>query len=183
MNEDLTKKLPKTDSEKLALILTTVQGLDTRTTQLGERVDKIETRMANIEGRLETLEGRLETLETQGDRINSRLTSLEQKVDARLHDTRPIWEKVVADIGQLQKSQTQFQDAQVQLRQGQAQLQEGQQRLEESQEVLRGESREIKTFLRDIFRRLSIFNDTMVTIQADYRDIYDRVRGLELNRN
>lgn len=70
-----------------------------------------------------------------------------------------------------------------QLQEGQAQLQEGQRRLEEGLEFLRGESREIKTFLRDIFRRMSIFNDTMVSMQADYRDIYDRVRGLELNRN
>jgi chromosome segregation ATPase len=141
MNEDLTKKLPSSDSEKLALILTTVQSLD----------------------------GRIDKLESHGDRIDSRLASLEQKVEDRLYDTRPIWEKVLIDIAQLQ--------------QGQAQLQEGQQRLEEGQEFLRNESREIKTFLRDIFRRLSIFNDTMVTMQADYRDIYDRVRGLEVNRN
>ena len=45
---------------------------------------------------------------------------------------------------------------------------------------LRGESRGLKTYLRDILRRMSIFNDTLVAIQADYRDIYDRVRGLEL---
>jgi hypothetical protein len=31
-------------------------------------------------------------------------------------------------------------------------------------------------------RRLSIFNDTLVTMQADYRDIYDRVRGLEKSK-
>jgi hypothetical protein len=134
MKEDLTKKLPSSDSEKLSLILTTVQGL----------------------------EGRIENLETRGDRIDSRLGSLEQTVADRLYDTRPIWEKVLVDISQLQA--------------GLVQLQEG-------QEFLRNESREIKTFLRDIFRRLSIFNDTMVTMQADYRDIYDRVRGLELNRN
>ena len=134
MNEDLTKKLPSSDSEKLALILTTVQSL----------------------------EGRIENLETRGDRIDSRLGSLEQTVADRLYDTRPVWEKVLVDISQLQE--------------GLVQLQEG-------QEFLRNESREIKTFLRDIFRRLSIFNDTMVTMQADYRDIYDRVRGLELNRN
>jgi chromosome segregation ATPase len=134
MDEDLTKKLPSTDSEKLGLILTTVQSL----------------------------EGRIENLETRGDRIDSRLANLEQSVEDRLYDTRPIWEKVLVDISQLQA--------------GLVQLQEG-------QEFLRNESREIKTFLRDIFQRLSIFNDTMVTMQADYRDIYDRVRGLELNRN
>lgn len=41
---------------------------------------------------------------------------------------------------------------------------------------------EIHTLLRDIFRRLSIFNDTLVTMQADYRDIYDRVREIERQR-
>lgn len=101
-------------------------------------------------------------------RLDSRLGNLEQKVEERLHDTRPIWEKVNADIAELQA--------------GQQRLTEGQQRLEEGQEFLRGESREIRTLLRDIFRRLSIFNDTLVTMQADYRDIYDRVREIERQR-
>jgi hypothetical protein len=30
---------------------------------------------------------------------------------------------------------------------------------------------------------MSIFNDTLVGIQADYRDIYDRVREIERHRN
>jgi len=36
--------------------------------------------------------------------------------------------------------------------------------------------------LRDFNRKFSIFNDTLTQIQADYRDIYDRVRGLGLGR-
>lgn len=100
--------------------------------------------------------------------LDSRLGNLEQKVEERLHDTRPIWEKVNADIAELQA--------------GQQRLEEGQRRLEEGQEFLRSESREIRTLLRDIFRRLSIFNDTLVTMQADYRDIYDRVREIERQR-
>lgn len=39
------------------------------------------------------------------DRLDSRLQILEQKVEQRLHDTRPIWHKVVADIALLQKGQ------------------------------------------------------------------------------
>jgi hypothetical protein len=91
--------------------------------------------------------------------MNQRLGNLEQKVDERLQETRPIWEKVASDISQLQQGQL--------LLQGEV-------------SHLRNESREVRTLLRDIFRRLSIFNDTLVTMQADYRDIYDRVRGLEL---
>lgn len=89
-------------------------------------------------------------------------------MEERLYDTRPIWKKVSTDIAELQA--------------GQQRPTEGQQRLEEGQEFLRGESREIRTLLRDIFRRLSIFNDTLVTMQADYRDIYDRVREIERQR-
>lgn len=62
MSEDLTQKLPKTDSEKLNVILATVKTLETR------------------------------------------LDSLEQEAEERRYDTRPIWEKLVADIAQLKDS-------------------------------------------------------------------------------
>ena len=62
MSENLTEKLPKSDSEKLTLILTTVQGFE------------------------------------------DRIQSLEQQVDEKRYDTRPIWEKLVSDIGRLQES-------------------------------------------------------------------------------
>ena len=109
MSEDLTKKLPRTDSDKIALILTTVQNLETR------------------------------------------VTTLENKVEERLYDTRPIWQKVEADI---------------------IRLQEGQTRLE-------GEVREIKVSMRDISFKLDVLNDTMLTVQAKHRDVDTRVRELE----
>jgi septal ring factor EnvC (AmiA/AmiB activator) len=83
--------------------------------------------------------------------LGTRLGNLETKVEERLYDTRPIWEKVQADITQLQ----------------------------EGQESMRKDVREVRTELRDMNRKLSIFNDNLVQIQADYRDIYDRVRDLE----
>ena len=62
MSEDFTSKLPKNDSEKLTLILQTVQA---------------------FEGRIQ---------------------DLEQQAEEKRYDTRPIWEKLVADIAQLQES-------------------------------------------------------------------------------
>ncbi|MFN2510867.1 MAG: hypothetical protein ABR568_05415 [Pyrinomonadaceae bacterium] len=147
MSEDLTKNLPSSDGEKLTLVLSTVQRLDSRV-----------------------------------EHLDSRLGSLEQKVEVRLHDTRPIWEKVNTDIAELQAGQQRFEEGQQRLEEGQQRLEEGQQRLEEGLEFFRGESRDVRTLLRDIFRRLSIFNDTLVTMQADYRDIYDRVRDIERQR-
>jgi chromosome segregation ATPase len=137
MSEDLTQKVPSSQDGTLAQILAAVQNLDAK-------VQSLDTRMGSLEQRLGNLE--------------QRLGSLEQKVEERLYDTRPIWEKVQADI---------------------AGLQEGQRSLQEGQDALRKDVRELNTHWRDINRKLSIFNDTLVEMQADYRDIYDRVRGLE----
>jgi chromosome segregation ATPase len=126
MSEDLTQKLPTSQDPALAQILSAVQDL-------GTRLGSLEDRFGNLETRIE---------------------SLESKVETRLHDTRPIWEKVQADIAQLQ----------------------------EGQEGMRKDVREVRTELRDMNRKLSIFNDNLVQIQADYRDIYDRVRDLERQR-
>ena len=123
MSEDLTKKLPSSDSEKIALILTTVQNLD-------KRVDDIDLRLSKLEQRFD---------------------KLEKKVEERLYDTRPIWQKVVADI---------------------AQLQEGQNRLE-------GEVREIKVSVRDLVFEMSAMSDTMRVIQGRHKDFDLRIRDLE----
>ncbi len=109
----------------------------------------------------------VQRLDSTVQRLDSRLSGLQQKVEERLYDTRPIWEKVVADIAEVQA--------------GQQRLTEGQVHLQEGLEFLRGESREIRTQLRDIFRRSSIFNDTLA-MQGDYRNIYDRVREIEGQR-
>jgi chromosome segregation ATPase len=166
MNDNLTQKLPPSNGETLKLILASVDDL---------RVQLSET--------------------------NQRLSKLEDRVDERIQDTRPMWRKVNADIEQLQKGQSALQQNFVELQKGQAELQrnqaelqknqsafqqslvelqKGQLQLQEDVKFVRTESKEVRTLLRDIFRRLSIFNDTLVTMQADYRDIYDRVRGLEL---
>ena len=97
----------------------------------------------------------VQNLSTRMESLEQRFGSLEQKVEERLYDTRPIWEKVQADIT----------------------------RLQEGQESLRKDVQQMNTHWRDMNRKLSIFNDTMVQIQADNRDIYDRVRGLEGQRS
>ena len=116
MSEDLTKKLPKTDSEKISLILTTVQHLETR------------------------------------------VDNLEQKVEERLYDPRPIWQKVVTDIGQLQ---------------------EGQNRLERDVREMKVEVHEINVSIRDIYYKMDVLNGTMLNVQANHRDVDRRVRELE----
>ena len=102
--------------------------------------------------------------------LTIRVDSLDRKVEERLYDTRPIWENIASKVDQLELSLTIKADH----------LEQGLQELRQGQHDLQQESRGLKTYLRDILRRMSIFNDTLIMIQADYRDIYDRVRGLEL---
>ena len=87
--------------------------------------------------------------------LESRLESLESKVEERLYDTRPIWEKVEADI---------------------ARLQEGQQRLEEKLEALRDETR---TGWRNLKRQFSVLHETFLEVRADYKDLDKRLYRLE----
>jgi chromosome segregation ATPase len=144
MSDDLTQKLPSSQDGMLAQILTTVQNL-------GAKIENIDQRLGRLEQKVESLEQKVVGLER-------RIGALEQKVEERLYDTRPIWEKVQADI---------------------ASLQAGQRSLQEGQDALRKDVREANTHWRDMNRRLSLFNDTLAEMQTDYRDIYDRVRGLE----
>ena len=93
-------------------ILTAIKVLDTHVTKIEDRVTK----------------------------IDDRLERLEKKVEERLHDTRPIWHRVVADI---------------------AQLQAGQQRLEEGQLAMRAE-------LSNMSRDHIVINDSIRKIQLDF---------------
>ena len=127
MSEDLTKKLPSSDSEKLTLIL-------------------------------------------------SRLDKVEETLEERLYDTRPIWQKVVADIAHVQADIAHVQ-ADI------AHLREGQDALRAAQDMLSSDVGEIKKSMRDVYYRFDVLNNTMLAIRADQHDIYDRVRALESNSN
>ena len=120
----------------------------------GEKLNQILSIVQSLDARVQGLDARVGNIEV-------RLENLEQKVEHRLYDTRPIWEKVQTDLAQLQADFDGF---------------------KQGQESLHGEFRFIKTAIRDFDRKFSIFNDTLLTMQADYRDIYDRLRDIERQR-
>lgn len=128
MSENLTEKISENDTDKL--ILRAVKDLDAH---VHSSLDQL-TRWVNS--------------------IDSRLKHLELKVDQRLHDTRPIWHKVVADIEQFQA---------------------GQQRLEES--LL-----ELNSTVRDVSRDQIVINDSLRRIQLDLLDFDERFKRCEVNR-
>ncbi|HJQ67448.1 MAG TPA: hypothetical protein VKA70_00640 [Blastocatellia bacterium] len=69
----------------------------TREIPTGDRLDQLISLVYGIASDVSELKNRVGVLE-------QRLESLEQKVDKRLHDTRPIWEAVQNQITELRES-------------------------------------------------------------------------------
>lgn len=137
MSADLTDKLPKSNGE----ILTAIRNLDAH-------VDKIDTRLANLEQKVDGLEKKFD--------------GLDKKVDERLHDTRPIWQKVIADIGQFQA---------------------GQNRLEEGQSGIRGQMIELNSAVRTVNRDQIVINDVIRNLQMDFHTIDEKLHKLTVTHN
>ena len=53
MSEDLTKKLPASDSEKLTLIVTEVQRLKVKTDAMQEGLNRVEKRLQGLDDKVE----------------------------------------------------------------------------------------------------------------------------------
>lgn len=88
MSDDPTKRLSNSD-EKLDQILSIVQGLQTQIDAVNTRLDHIEKRQADLEA----------------------------KVDARLHETRPIWEQVLSRLTTIEARLTTIEERQQQMEQ------------------------------------------------------------------
>lgn len=94
MSEDLTKKVPDPEADKLTLILNIVRTIEShgaillqiieRLDKLTARVDAIESRLTAIETRLDAIETRIGAIETRLNGFETRLQSLEQSVYKRL---------------------------------------------------------------------------------------------------
>jgi peptidoglycan hydrolase CwlO-like protein len=110
-----------------------------------------------------------DTILTAIQKMDSRLQGVEKKVDGlektvneKLYDTRPIWHKVVDDIGELQA---------------------GQKRLEEGQQAMRAEMSELNSMVRSVNRDQIVLNDSVRRIQFDFHDVNERLHKLTVTRN
>jgi len=96
MSEDLTRNLPSSFEERVLAGLTTIR--QEQATQFAALRQEQATQLAALS---QEQAAQREMIGHLNDRFNSldvRLTSLEEKVDARLRETRPIWEGVLARL-------------------------------------------------------------------------------------
>ena len=96
MSEEPTQNLPQTFEER---VLAEFAALRREFAAQREMITQLNTRMTSLEGRMTSLEDRVLS-------IDVRLASLEDKVDARLRETRPIWEGVQQRLTEIEKSVT-----------------------------------------------------------------------------
>jgi chromosome segregation ATPase len=66
----------------------------------------METRFDGLESRLVSVEGELGSIKERLDTVEEHLTLLDDKVDARLRETRPIWEGVQARLTEIESTLT-----------------------------------------------------------------------------
>lgn len=52
--------------------------------------------------RFDTLDARLDGMDERFNALDARMTALEEKVDTRLHETRPIWEAVLSRLDNIE---------------------------------------------------------------------------------
>ena len=118
----------------------------------------------------------IENLETHVTKIDNRLQSLEKKVDERLHDTRPIWHKVVADIGELQSGQKRLEDSQ-------NRLEDGQRRLEDGQQAIHLDMTNVNATVNDVKGDQRIINEAVRRMQLDFFTVNEWLSKLIADRN
>jgi chromosome segregation ATPase len=93
--------------------------------------------------------------------LEKKVDNLEKKVDERLHDTRPIWHKVVADISELHA---------------------GQRRLEKGQQDMLEEISELTNTVRNVNRDQIVINDSIRRMQMDFHTVDEKLHKLTRER-
>lgn len=108
-----------------------------------------------MDGKLDWLIGEMRLMRTDLNEVKRRLTTLEQKVEARLYDTRPIWQAVQAQLGKLTVD------------------------VDKLTFKVEDQGHEMKQGLRRIERKMELLNKTFFERQTDQDELLERVEKLE----
>jgi len=118
--------------------------------------------------------------------INGRLTALEEKVDRRLQDTRPIWEQVLSRLtdvdARLTGIETRLTDIEARLSNVESRLSNVESRLDNVEARLTNvETRleAVESEVSDLGRKFRVFNADILKLQNKQEDLNERLRQLE----
>jgi predicted nucleic acid-binding Zn-ribbon protein len=128
---------------------------DTTQQLLAAQVDRLISMTEETHARLQNVETGLQNVEENQGALKAQFQALEDKVEQRLYDTRPIWESVQARLDDLDARSA---------------------RLESGLSEHRSET---ATGFRGIDRKIGVLSKNLVDMTAEIRDVQDRMEKLE----
>ncbi|HEX8283566.1 MAG TPA: hypothetical protein VF588_09435 [Pyrinomonadaceae bacterium] len=122
-----------------------------------------------ILARLDSIDSRLDNVENRISNLETRLSSLEDKVDRRLHDTRPIWEQVLVRLDAVEGQLVSFG----------GRIDSFESRLDSFEKRLDGFGSELRSSLRRFERQVGMLAEDVMIVRADQRGLEKRMDELE----
>ena len=98
MSNDTTQKLPGGPSSFEERVFARFDALDARLEKLENQGSQFDARLQALENQGERFDARLRVLEDQGHQFDARFHTLETQAEQRALETKPIWERVLAEI-------------------------------------------------------------------------------------
>ncbi|MEK6407291.1 MAG: hypothetical protein AABN34_10035 [Acidobacteriota bacterium] len=122
-----------------------------------------------LNGRFDEVVGLLGKLGDRMEALETRQSELETKVDARLHETRPIWEQVLSRLTGIEQRQER--------------MEQRQERMEQRQESMDRRIRWIYDEFKDLKMRLRPTFSDVAKLLNDRDDFEERILKLETERS
>lgn len=141
-----------------------------------------EDKTQKLDSRLDEVISLLQTVINRQTAFENRQTEVEAKVDARLRETRPIWEQVLARLTGIEERQEHAEQRLERIEQRLERMEQRQERMEQRQESMDRRLRWIYDEFKDQKMRLRpVFNDVTKLVN-NYDEFEERLLKLETER-
>jgi len=97
MSQEHTRDLPDNRSFE-ERVFARFDAIDAWRTAVDARFDRVDARLDRVDARLDRLDARLDRLELRLDSLDARVEALEVQAEKRAVETKPIWERALAEI-------------------------------------------------------------------------------------
>ena len=116
MSDDLTRTMSHNDGDN------DFRRIERRLDQLVGMIETLSADLQNVKADLQSVKDDLQSVKDDLQGVKTRLDNLERTVNERLHDTRPMWERALAEIAELRTGLGEVQTGLAELR---SEVQEG----------------------------------------------------------
>jgi chromosome segregation ATPase len=169
MSDDLTKRMSHNDH-------------DNDKQRIEKRLDMLIGMVEILGADLQNVKTDLQNVKTDLQNITVRLEALEKTVDERLYDTRPIWERALAEIAGFRSEVTELRTESREVRSEVAGLRTETRELRSEFMDLRSEVTELRTEMREGFynfgTKIELLLRDMFSLRTDHERLSRRVDDL-----